>query len=192
MHCDHNTRTPMWRSPDPQHPGASPPPQPTTTPHAAGSRVAAATPRSRSFVLAALRALHLDGGAPPPAPTSTTRRSDTSTRPHTTNASVVDKPFHTNARSGVLRRAVARAERCSYVLSRVGSAVAGRPVMGHSCEGRLLSSHALPGEMVAVTGRQIVRRTTGWCQAVIGPDPSPRSRFSRVGGAGRSRERRSA
>src|SRR5436190_23376684 len=32
--------------------------------------------------------------------------------------------------------------------------------MGHSCEGRLLSSHALPSESLWVTGRQIVRRTT--------------------------------
>jgi hypothetical protein len=37
---------------------------------------------------------------------------------------------------------------------------AGRPVMSHSGEGRLLSGHALPSGMVRVTGRQIVRRTT--------------------------------
>jgi hypothetical protein len=36
-------------------------------------------------------------------------------------------------------------------LSRVCSAVAGRPVIGHSCEGRLLSGHAVPSEMLRVT-----------------------------------------
>ena len=37
---------------------------------------------------------------------------------------------------------------------------AGRPVMGHSVEGELLSSHTLPTRVVRVAGRQIVRRTT--------------------------------
>jgi hypothetical protein len=38
---------------------------------------------------------------------------------------------------------------------------AGRPVMGHSVEGELLSSHAMPTRVIRVTVRQIVRRTTG-------------------------------
>ena len=46
--------------------------------------------------------------------------------------------------------------------------------MGHSGEGRLLSGHAVP-RWCWVTGRQIVRRTTGRCQAVLGPGPPPRS-----------------
>src|SRR5438874_916030 len=46
----------------------------------------------------------------------------------------------------VLSRATKVApERCSYVLSRCCSAGgAGRPVMGHSSEGELLSGHAMP------------------------------------------------
>ena len=37
---------------------------------------------------------------------------------------------------------------------------AGRPVMGHSVEGRLLLGQAVPGEVCRAAGRQIVRRTT--------------------------------
>src|SRR6266540_3730606 len=50
-----------------RRPGASSSTRTTTTSEVTGRRLAAATPASRSFVLAALRALHLDPGAPPPA-----------------------------------------------------------------------------------------------------------------------------
>jgi hypothetical protein len=106
MHCDTNARTPWWRFPDPQRPGASPTPKtpPTrTTTRITGRRVAAATPTSRSFVLAALRALHLDPGAPPPAQPTTTAEAPLrrATKPNTTTPHhSLDKPFHTNARSG--------------------------------------------------------------------------------------------
>src|SRR5918994_4509565 len=61
------------------------------------------------------------------------------------------------------------ADRCSYVLSRC-SGCAGRPVMGHSVS-RAGSYQAMRCREVGATGRQIDRRTTGWCQAVIGPGP---------------------
>ena len=65
--CDTNARTSVWR-PAHQPSGASPSPRsrPTRTIGRRG-HVAAATPASRSFVLAPLRALHLDPEAPTPA-----------------------------------------------------------------------------------------------------------------------------
>jgi hypothetical protein len=62
-----------------------------------------------------------------------------------------DAPEHRRARSMLL----------CVVKGRFGGA--GRPVMGHSCEGRLLSSHALPSEMGA------------------GDGPADRSKDNRVG-----------
>lgn len=46
--------------------------------------------------------------------------------------------------------------------------------MGHSCEGRLLSGHALPSWMVAGDGpADRSKDNRAWCQAVIGPGASP-------------------
>src|SRR5439155_25912489 len=58
--------------------------EPSTAAHpATGERVAAATPASRSFVLASLRALHLDPGDPAACSTTTRRRTTGSARPNT-------------------------------------------------------------------------------------------------------------
>ena len=50
---------------------------------------------------------------------------------------------------------------------------AGSPVIGHSGEGRLVLGQAVR-RWCSVTGRQIVRETTVWCQGIRGPVPSPR------------------
>ena len=79
--------------------------EPSTAPHpttrGAGGDLAAATPASRSFVLASLRALHLDPRAPPPAqqqprPEPPVRRGQTPTHPPSTDT--LDKPFHISLR----------------------------------------------------------------------------------------------
>ena len=44
---------------------------------------------------------------------------------------------------------------------------AGRPVMGHSGEGELLSGHAVPS-VFGVAGRRIARRTAGGVGAFVG------------------------
>ena len=79
--CVTNARTSVWR-PAHQPPGAWPSPRPQPTP-TTGRRddVAAATPASRSFVLASLRALHLDPEAPTPAQRAAKPRTSGPARP---------------------------------------------------------------------------------------------------------------
>jgi hypothetical protein len=91
-------------------------------------------------------------------------------------------------RSGARRRA-----RRSMLLCVVNGGIggAGRPVMGHSFEGRLLSSHAMPMCWVRVTGRQIVSKTTGVVSGSYRVRPVT-AIVRRGGGAGRSRGRRIA
>ena len=75
----------------------APPPATTTTRNREGSRVAAATPTSRSFVLASLRALHLDPEAPPPAHRRSRVRSLTARAPNPPPHTIrrpLDMPFH--------------------------------------------------------------------------------------------------
>lgn len=74
-------------------PRARPPPKSGGTPALGG--VAAATPASRPFVLASLRALRLDPGAPSPAHSAcTTKPLAARSRPKTRFALIIDKPFH--------------------------------------------------------------------------------------------------
>lgn len=53
-------------------------------------------------------------------------------------------------------------------------AVLGRPVMGHSGEGGLLSGHGGAGDGVGVAGRQIVRKTADGVRHVVGQTHDPR------------------
>ena len=85
-----------WCRRIPHHPTA-----PTTT-GPPGSRVAAATPASRSFVLASLRALHLDPRAPTPAQPAAKPRPTRRAQHHPDPATPrVDKPFHIRLPAGI-------------------------------------------------------------------------------------------
>ena len=67
-----------------------------------------------------------------------------------------------------------RTDRRSYVLSRTFAEVSGKASDG-PLGWRAGSYQATVPACVAMTGRHVVRRTTGGCQAVIGPVPSSRS-----------------
>jgi len=101
--CDTNARTSVWRPAHQHPPGAwpSPRPSPTAGTGAAGGRLAAATPASRSFVLASLRALHLDPRAPDACSFSPRRRTPLVRRALQAmpqrSADALDKPFHISA-----------------------------------------------------------------------------------------------
>jgi hypothetical protein len=105
LSCDTNARTSVWRPAHQHPPGAwpSPRPSPTAGTGAAGGRLAAATPASRSFVLASLRALRLDPRAPDACSFSPRRRTPLVRRALQAmpqrSADALDKPFHISAGS---------------------------------------------------------------------------------------------
>ena len=113
-------------------PRARPPP-PCRDPHQGG--VAAATPASRPFVLASLRALRLDPGAPSPAHSHVSTKPFLAwSRPKRSFALIIDRPFHNSLGGWRADGAGRDAQTCPYSNERrFGGTCSTSPISTQCC-----------------------------------------------------------